>query len=68
MNGFLGVTIQSIVDKQIVNNALALRYVPKGESGHTIARIREEIDAELGELAALVADKTNVKFLLFFPL
>jgi hypothetical protein len=55
MNGYLGMTAQWIVDGKLVSSALALRYLPKGDSGHTIAVIHDAIVAELTELAQLIS-------------
>lgn len=56
MNGYIGMMFQYVdsAKHELVNNALALRYVPKGETGHTIERIRKEIIDEITELAELV--------------
>ena len=66
MNGYLGIVGQYIDEQdQIVSRPMALRYVPKGETGHTIERIHAETVSELRELAVLVAveaDKVNISF------
>jgi hypothetical protein len=54
MNGFLGMTAQWIDAGKLVSGALALRYLPKGDTGHTIEVIHAAIAAELTELADLI--------------
>ena len=72
MNGYLGITMQWIDDAdQIVNRPAALRYVPKGDAGHSIEKIYLETMYELKELAALVAAEANkvvclINLFLFF--
>jgi hypothetical protein len=64
MNGFLGMTAQWIVDGELISNAIALRYLPKGDTGHTIDVIHDAIKAELRELAQLIPAVTNYKLFL----
>lgn len=67
MKGYLGMMMQFIdpSEHELVNNALAMRFVPKGETGHTIERIHSEIVAELTELATLVNTVRATVFMFF---
>ncbi len=62
MNGFLGMTAQWIVDGELITNAIAMRHLPKGDTGHTIDVIHDAVKAELRELAQLIPAVTNYKF------
>jgi hypothetical protein len=51
---YLGIMYQMITRDGLHTGALAMRYTPKGETGHTGVAIRDSIVTELTELAELV--------------